>query len=1057
MKKILIHSIIPLSFILLASGCDVTSDGTGGSSSESDPAVVDKPVAYIQRPVPFGLADEDDIQLIVLPEDVQEPSEFRPGAILMLKDRALVSAPARALTTGAFPEIMDEDGELSEPLYDVRDLTSNIDGTKLAFSMHAPMDETLDDDDPSQPTWNIWEYDTELSTLTRIIDSNTEAEKGHDRYPVYLGDESIIFSSTRQSNSKKLLLDLNGSGFTYVTERDDDSRAFTLHRINPDRDDIIQISYGKGHDIQPTILDDGRVLFLRGDDTSNTNDDRLSLYTMNPDGSNVSLHYGFHSPSGLDGETQGALIKPQELPGTGEILVNYQPRVTSALGGDIYTIDTQNYIDVTQPTSVNLGLTGPAEQSLSYGNVVLEEQSPDGTYNSAYPLKDGSGRLLVSWMPCLVQGYRRDVYVRQIDTEITDDNDLVIGLDSRYELINVNGALVDEDGDELNEGAPPVVVAFDDLKSFPCTNETYDNELILTSEPQFGVWVYDPNAELFSSVVLANEAGTMYTEAIVLEARDRPTTIPDTGAESEEIRDIADEQVGIIHIRSVYDFDGIDTVGIARMADSQQTPADSRPIRFVRFLSEANMPHDDDLDIDEGLIRGRNGRPSRSIIGYAEVHPDGSVMAKVPADTAFTLDLVDANGRRVSGVNPAHRYWLNVRPGETRTCNGCHTSGSTSPHGRADAEPEPANPGALAEAQFPNTILRDRFGNPYTTNPNIGETMAEYYVRSKLADPSESDDPLALSLDLIYNDVWSHPVSVPADNIGTAISIKFGNPDSLGPDNLSTAPPVFLGACLTGWEYRCRTVIDYPDHIQPIFEVVRLRTDEDTGLEISITCTNCHSTTDPDGMAQIPAPGSENLQLDFRNIISPLDNNMVFLKGYDEFFAAGDLLQEIDPDTGLIRNRQIPVVINGEIQYEPRLTPRLDEDGNSLIEFLDLNGETQCVADNTEDPDLTQVLDDNDAVVPCPRFLCTVDEEDAEIFDEQGNCVARVPILENDLQGRYLSAGAANANQNQRFFDIFDTDGAHEGYLSPAEIKLFSEWLDMGGQYYNDIFKAVDD
>ncbi len=1055
MKKILIHSVIPLSLIFLASGCDVTSDGTGGSSSESDPAVVDKPVAYIQRPVPFGLADDDDIQISVLPEDVQEPSEFRPGAVLMLKGRATVTASARALTTGAFPEVMDEEGELSEALYDVRDLTSNIDGTKLAFSMHAPMDETLDDDDPGQPTWNIWEYDTELDTLSRIIDSNTEAEKGHDRYPTYLGDESIIFSSTRQANSKKLLLDLNGSGFTYVTERDDESRAFTLHRINPDRDDIIQISYGKGHDIQPTILDDGRVLFLRGDDTSNTNDDRLSLYTMNPDGSNVSLHYGFHSPSSLDGEVQGALIKPQEMPETGEILVNYQPRVTRALGGDIYTIDTQNYIDITQPTSVNLGLSGPAEQSLSFGDVVLEEQSPHGTFNSAYPLKDNSGRLLVSWMPCLVQGYRLDIYVRQVDTEITDEDDLVIGLDSRYELINVDGDLVDEDGDNLGVNATPVEVAFEDLNSFPCTNETFDNAFILPAEPQFGVWVYDPNEESFSPVVLANEAGTLYTEAIILESRDRPTSIPDTGAESEAVRDIADEQVGIIHIRSVYDFDGIDTVGIARMADSQQTPVDSRPIRFVRFLSEANMPHEDDLDIDEGLIRGRNGRPSRSIIGYAEVHPDGSVMAKVPADTAFTIDLVDANGRRVSGANPAHRYWLNVRPGETRTCNGCHTPGSTSPHGREDAEPESANPGANGAAPFLNTILRDTSNGSYTDIPNDGDTMAEYYVRSRLADPSQTDDPLALSLDLIYEDEWSNPLSVPAENIGTAIEIKFGDPENLGPDNLSTAPPVFLGACLTGWEYRCRTVIDYPDHIQPIFEVVRLRTDEDTGLEISIACTNCHSVTDPDGVAQIPAPASENLQLDFRNIISPLDNDMVFLKGYDEFFAAGDLLLEIED--GVIRTRQIPLRgDDNEIQYQPRTTPRLDENGNSLIEFLDLNGDTQCLADNTVDPDLSQVLDDNDAVVPCPRFLCIL-EDDVEVFDAQGNCVERRPILVNDEQGRYLSAGAANANQNQRFFNIFDTGGAHEGYLSPAEIKLFSEWLDMGGQYYNDIFKAIDD
>jgi hypothetical protein len=30
----------------------------------------------------------------------------------------------------------------------------------------------------------------------------------------------------------------------------------------------------------------------------------------------------------------------------------------------------------------------------------------------------------------------------------------------------------------------------------------------------------------------------------------------------------------------------------------------------------------------------------------------------------------------------------------------------------------------------------------------------------------------------------------------------------------------------------------------------------------------------------------------------------------------------------------------------------------------------------------------------------------------------------------------------------------HTGYLSPAELRLIVEWLDIGGQYYNDPFVA---
>jgi hypothetical protein len=45
---------------------------------------------------------------------------------------------------------------------------------------------------------------------------------------------------------------------------------------------------------------------------------------------------------------------------------------------------------------------------------------------------------------------------------------------------------------------------------------------------------------------------------------------------------------------------------------------------------------------------------------------------------------------------------------------------------------------------------------------------------------------------------------------------------------------------------------------------------------------------------------------------------------------------------------------------------------------------------------------------------------------------------------------AANA-RGSRFFNVMTT-GMHAGMLSPAELRLLSEWLDIGAQYYNDPF-----
>ncbi|MFL0811050.1 MAG: hypothetical protein K6L76_11595 [Agarilytica sp.] len=1071
MKKIFTYTSL-ITALILTTGCrDVTEndlDGTTGSQ-ESDPAVVDKPVAYIQRPVPIGFIDDDDVQANILPDNVLNPAESRAGAVLVLKDRASVSAASRVITEGVFPL---DDGE--EPLYDVRDLSTNEDGTKLVFSMRAPLDPGMDDDDPAQPTWNIWEYDVENDELTRAIDSDLQAERGHDRHPTYMPDDSIVFSSTRQTSSRALMGSFNRPQYNYVTEGDDEMYAFTLHSIDEDRLEITQISFGKGHDLQPTLLRDGRILFLRWDDTSNRNDDRLSLYTMNPNGSNLSVYYGFHSPSSSGDNDQGALTKPRQMPSPDDrILVNYRARETSILGGDIVAIDSENYIDLTQPTSANTGGTGPAEDSVSVGEVIIEAQSPHGYFNSAYALDDGTNRLLVSWMPCLVQGYRLDIYVERVDTDIVNADDEIIGVDTRYLLIDVDGNYVDENGDRIATGGDPVEAPFEDLVSLPCTSGTFGNEEIEPAEPQFGIWIYDLDAQTQSPVVLATDVGTMYTDAVVIEPRTPADIINNT--DNAELRsELVDEQAGILHIRSVYDFDGVDTTagGIAAMADPVATAPDSRPVRFVRFWEEASMPHEDDYEIEDDAVEGRFNNPGRSIIGYAEVHPDGSVMAKVPANTAFSMEYVDANGRRLTGqYSQRHNNWINVRPGEIRECNGCHTSTSTEPHGRIDAEPESANLGALAAANFLNTQLFDSNGTAYTITPEVGETMAEYYVRiQRLAEADE--DPLALSLDLNYTDVWTDPAS--GATPGTEVSIEFGDPSALGPDNLLTAAPVGLEKCLSDWSFDCRTVIDYPDHIQPIYEVSRTVTvDDGTGSPTTYedtTCIACHSATDPDGMAQEPA-GPEGFQFDFRPVVSPLDDDMILLRGYDEFFAQGDTVLVLNPDTGLLEILLVEArdPDTNEIIYEE--TAILDIDGNTTFEFIDTtDASTVCAAAGAEVLDNTlEPVVDPDTLLPvaCIRFVCTTDEVTMEevFFDVNGNgnhdredsCIERQPVFVPAQEDRYLNANGANNGNNQRFFDAFSAGGSHPDSLTPAEIKLFSEWLDIGSQYQNEIFKALVD
>jgi hypothetical protein len=49
---------------------------------------------------------------------------------------------------------------------------------------------------------------------------------------------------------------------------------------------------------------------------------------------------------------------------------------------------------------------------------------------------------------------------------------------------------------------------------------------------------------------------------------------------------------------------------------------------------------------------------------------------------------------------------------------------------------------------------------------------------------------------------------------------------------------------------------------------------------------------------------------------------------------------------------------------------------------------------------------------------------------------------------------AGNAGSSVRFFSLFAVGGTHQGRLTPAELKLVSEWVDIGAQYFNDPFVA---
>ena len=232
--------------------------------------------------------------------------------------------------------------------------------------MRGPLDD-FDEDEP--PTWNIWEYDIETDALRRVISSDIIAEEGQDVAPGYLPDGRILFSSTRQRQSKAILLDENKPQFEAANETRNES-AFVLHVMNADGTDIHQITFNPSSDLYASVLQNGRVLFTRWD--TGGGNDGLHLYTSNPDGTDTQLHYGALShatgTNGTTNDTNIEFMRAREM-SNGRLMVLVRERTDVDFGGNLTIIDANTYVENTQPLAANAGMPGPAQTPATLNDV----------------------------------------------------------------------------------------------------------------------------------------------------------------------------------------------------------------------------------------------------------------------------------------------------------------------------------------------------------------------------------------------------------------------------------------------------------------------------------------------------------------------------------------------------------------------------------------------------------------------------------------------------------------------------------------------------------------
>jgi len=861
-------------------------------------------------------------------QDLREPLFFVEGGDVFIRSNSTVTAREINITAG-----------ITQGQGDVKDLQSSFDGTRLIFSLRL-FDPNPNDDDT--PSWNIYQYDLAEQTLSCILDADPatpvcdglNAEQGDDIAPAYLPDGRIVFSSNRQRLSGEMLTNEGRPRFRALDE-DEDTMAMVLHVMNADGSDLTQISFNQSHDLNPQVLTHsypGEIMFTRWDHAGANN--AMHLYKINPDGTDLQLLYGAHSHNtgaNRAGSNTSTIqfSRPQEMQ-DGRLMVIARPFSNTFGGGDIVIIDVENYVNNDQPVTFMAGIPGRAQSSATINNIsATDEVSLGGRYSAAYPLWDDSNRILVSRSSC------------------------------ELELNNVRR---------------------------PCIEPYLSSPNAEEAAPAYSLWLYDMsnNSE---KVIVPAQRGMVLSDIVALQSRplplDKVDHTLDTGWQSLGL--------GAIHIRSVYDFgngsfdgcflsDCTDATAIATvndLGDPVKATADQRPARFVRFEKAVSMadPDDPDLgddapDLDRAAFGPIRNLGMREIIGYAPVEPDGSVKVKVPASIPLAISVLDKSGRRIGA---RHANWFQVKAGDTMECTGCHSHASantvTPPiHQRRDAEVASINSGIPSSGIFVNTLIPGQIDAYFG---DIGESMAEVRFKRASVEPQ-------LSADIIYSDVWTDSSVRTPD---TDFSYRYTNLTTPSPASSSCLPD-------TSWDFKCRIVINYEQHIHPLWSVNR-------GAN---SCISCHTNADPVLLIDRVA----DAQLDLTNGDS--DQEAERFKSYRELFFT-DQGEALDA-TGLLVDIQIPQDI-----------PILDANGDPV---LDING----------NPTFNTIL---------------VDDPAARVTPSMSANGARASFFIQKMSSANATRNGSAAPGDSNYLD-------HSTFLSMDELRLISEWLDIGAQYFNNPF-----
>lgn len=144
----------------------------------------------------------------------------------------------------------------------ISDPAVSYDGKRILFSMRPP----------GGSNRNIYEINADGTGLRQVTSGG-----GHDYDPLYLPDDRILFTSSRDAEMDEY----------------NHSPAEHLYACDADGGNMGRISFNMSDDFDPELLPDGRIVYTRWEHFGTMN--RFPLFFTNPDGSGTFHMFGPHN------------------------------------------------------------------------------------------------------------------------------------------------------------------------------------------------------------------------------------------------------------------------------------------------------------------------------------------------------------------------------------------------------------------------------------------------------------------------------------------------------------------------------------------------------------------------------------------------------------------------------------------------------------------------------------------------------------------------------------------------------------------------------------------